>query len=469
LRASVTSTESTFHLSFAFVQSIVLIWGVGRYLRPRPSTPEQRLIDSARPNWLRWLRAILRAVAVAYFVNFLLFVVNTPLLIAEQNMASPVALLVGPVLVLLTSIALVTGFLLFLGALMPGLAETLGVITQLSLGTAEVVVRWADALPGGAVYLAGLPMLWVLGFYLLIALIALLGWPQSKRFAWGLLIWVFIGFVWPVGERPGEGELRVTYLAVGHGGCTVLETVDGRCFLYDSGAVSGPDTVRRVIATYLWHRGIRRVDEVFLSHADADHFNGIPELLRRFPVGRITFTPSFADKPTEEVAEALNAVKKHGIEMRSVAVGQRFEAGAIAFEVLHPPLEGPGNSENERSLVLVVRHAGHTLLFTGDLEKSGTAMLLKQPPIAADAMQAPHHGSQAAFPTSLSSWASPKFVVVNRGGLYANFIRTGQAGENVPIWDTHACGAITLRSHRSGLTAEAFRTKERVVIVRGGK
>lgn len=453
----------------SFISVFVLIWGVGRYLRPRPSTSEERLIDSARPNWLRWHRAILRAVGLAYFVNLLLFVVNSPLLIAEQNMASPVALIVGPVLVLLTSIALVTGFLLFLGALVPGLAEVLGGITQLALGVAEVVVRWADALPGGAVYLAGLPMLWVAGFYLLVAVIVLLGWPQSKRFAWGLLFWLFIGFVWPVGDKPGEGELRVTYLAVGHGGCTVLETSDGRCFLYDTGAVSGPDTVRRVIAPYLWHRGIRKVDEVFLSHADADHFNALPELCRRFPVGRITFTPSFAEKPTAEVAETLNAVKRYGIDMRAVAVGQRFEAGAVAFEVLHPPLEGPGKSENERSLVMVVRHAGHTLLFTGDLEISGTAMLLKQPFIAADAMQAPHHGSQSAFPKSLTAWATPKFVVVNRGGLYSNFIRAGHAGDNVPIWDTHTCGAITLRSHRSGLSAEAFRTQERIVIVRGGK
>jgi hypothetical protein len=39
----------------------------------------------------------------------------------------------------------------------------------------------------------------------------------------------------------------------------------------------------------------------------------------------------------------------------------------------------------------------------------------------------------------------------------------------VPVWDTHAHGTITVRSHATGLIAETFRTGETRVIVRGGK
>jgi competence protein ComEC len=85
-----------------------------------------------------------------------------------------------------------------------------------------------------------------------------------------------------------------------------------------------------------------------------------------------------------------------------------------------------------------------------------------------DVLQAPHHGSQAAFPAILARWAEPKFIVVSRGDFYSNFIREGHAGTTVPVWDTHGFGAVTLRSHPSGLNAESYRTKERIVIVRGG-
>jgi len=39
--------------------------------------------------------------------------------------------------------------------------------------------------------------------------------------------------------KPAPDELRVTFVAVGHGGCTVLETPDGRVLLYDAGAMGG--------------------------------------------------------------------------------------------------------------------------------------------------------------------------------------------------------------------------------------
>jgi competence protein ComEC len=55
----------------------------------------------------------------------------------------------------------------------------------------------------------------------------------------------------------------------------VIEPPDGRVILYDAGTTLGPDAVRRTVTPYLWHRGARRIDEVFLSHADLDHFNGL--------------------------------------------------------------------------------------------------------------------------------------------------------------------------------------------------
>ena len=55
-----------------------------------------------------------------------------------------------------------------------------------------------------------------------------------------------------------------------------MVTLDGRVLVYDAGALGGPDVTRRQIAPFLWSRHIRRVDEVFLSHADLDHFNGMP-------------------------------------------------------------------------------------------------------------------------------------------------------------------------------------------------
>jgi competence protein ComEC len=72
------------------------------------------------------------------------------------------------------------------------------------------------------------------------------------------------------------GELAVAKSVYG----TVLQTPDGRTLLYDAGAIQGPDVTRRNIAPFLWSQGITRIDEVFLSHADLDHYNGLPSRRR---------------------------------------------------------------------------------------------------------------------------------------------------------------------------------------------
>lgn len=190
--------------------------------------------------------------------------------------------------------------------------------------------------------------------------------------------------------------------------------------------------------------------------------------MRRFPVGQVTFTPSFAEKPAAGVAAVLAALDRHKVPRRIAAAGDRFTAGEVEIEVLHPPESGPAGTENERSLVLHVRHAGHAVLLTGDLEKSGTGLLLAREPRKADVLMAPHHGSRAAFPQRLADWAGPKLVVVSRGPVIGSPIGPGAAGPGVPVWDTASAGAVTLRSHRTGLVAESYRTGERRVLARGG-
>ena len=58
-------------------------------------------------------------------------------------------------------------------------------------------------------------------------------------------------------------------------------------------------------------------------------------------------------------------------------------------------------------------------------------------------------------------------VVISRGYRADAAVHAGDAGA-APVWDTWSCGAITFRANPTGLTAEAFRTGERVVVRRPG-
>ncbi len=452
---------------FSFLCVFVLIWGVGPWLAGRTRTPLEQLVEESRSPLERGLRMAARLVLAAYAVTLALGVVTAPVQLAEQNLVSPVGLLIGPAIVLLTSVALLAGFVLMALSFVPPVALAAGVPVRLALAGCDRLVTWADAVPGGAVYLPGASPLFLAGFYALLAAVILAPRPWAWRAAAGLTAWVFGALLLPPGTDTPADELRVAVLAVGKGGCVVIETPDGRCLIYDVGTTAGPAAVRRVVAPYLWHRGVRRIDELFVSHADYDHFNGVGELLRRFPVGQVTLTPSFADKPTREVAGAITAIRAAGVPTRLAFAGQTFTAGDVTLEVLHPPPTGPPGTENERSLVLLVTHAGHTILLSGDLEKAGTQALLATPPRPATVLMAPHHGSRPALPPRLVEWCRPKLVVVSRGPPLGNSVTAADVGGGVPVWDTFTSGAVTLRSHKTGLVAEAFRTGERAVVARG--
>src|SRR5205085_2294733 len=90
-------------------------------------------------------------------------------------------------------------------------------------------------------YVNSPPAWWLIGAYLLLSAALLL--PGKWR-SWRLallagLSWLSLLLLAAL-IRPAADELRVTFLSVGHGGCTVLETSDGRTLVYDAGSMRGP-------------------------------------------------------------------------------------------------------------------------------------------------------------------------------------------------------------------------------------
>ena len=457
----------------SFLAVAVLYWAAGSWLRA-PTDPLDRLIDESRPRWQRLVRHLARQVALSYLVTLMVWLAVAPLVAARYHNVSPVALLIGPPVVVLTSVALLAGFLLLLAAVVcPPLVPVPAAVTHWSLAGCELLVDTADSWPPGHWYVSDLSEWWLWVFYVGLLAFLMLG-SLRPRVRWGLsagLAWLCVGLAAGWG-RPGSDELRCTFLAVGHGGCTVLETPDGRVLLYDAGALNGPELTRRQIAPFLWSRGVRRIDEVFLSHADLDHFNGLPALLERFAVGQVSCTPTFADKAAPGVPHTLAAIRRGGVPIRIVKAGDRLAAGPVTLEILHPPPVGPPGKENHRSLVLLIRHAGHALLLTGDLEGPGLEQVLTLPLDRVDVLMAPHHGSRAgdarevANRTELAVRTNPAVIVSCQGLPRGSPNKPDPyAPSGARFLATWPHGAVTVRSRPDRLTVETFQTGQQLDLI----
>jgi competence protein ComEC len=446
----------------SFLSVAVLCWGVGWILRPREEDPFETFVDRFRPGWLRLLRWGVYVIVESYLVCLIVWVAITPLAAYHSCLIAPSALLLGPPLTLLTSIALFAGFALL--ALAPWFAPGAWLaawVLHLSLACCEWLVDLAEAWPVH-LYVGRVPLFEVAVFYIL--LLALLTWPAvRRRWRWGMpagLTWLCVVLVAGAAPRP-EPALRCTFLSVGHGGATVLEFPDNRVVLYDTGAMRGPDLTTRIIAPFLWSRKIHRIDDVVLSHADLDHFNGLEGILERFAVGRVLYSPTFADKDSPPVQHTLRALNRRRVLVQELTAGKRLSAAGVTMEVLHPPVGWRRGNENARSIVLEVRHAGHTLLLTGDLEGEGLAKVLSLPPRRIEVLMAPHHGSHRIDVEALTRWCDPGLVVSCQGpprgaarapGMY----RRGGA----TFWTTHEHGAVEVRIDAGGLVARTFLTAQ---------
>ncbi len=88
-------------------------------------------------------------------------------------------------------------------------------------------------------------------------------------------------------DDAAPGALVVTFLDIGQGDCTLIETPDGKAILVDGGEGRIPDADElypsdagtRVVLPVLKKKGIRTLDLVIATHPHSDHIGGLLEVL----------------------------------------------------------------------------------------------------------------------------------------------------------------------------------------------
>ena len=132
-------------------------------------------------------------------------------------------------------------------------------------------------------------------------------------------------YLWAFAYSPnlpprGEGELRVHFIDVGQGDCTVLEFPDGKTMIVDGGD-GRAETHMRVLG-YCRGLGIDTFDWALLTHADSDHAGGLDDALNYFGADTV-FLPA-AGTEGEGYREVRLAAERAGARLRTA---QMFESG----------------------------------------------------------------------------------------------------------------------------------------------
>jgi len=420
----------------------------------RSDDPIERLIDRSRSRAERLARRCAWECRAAFLTGAAVWAVTAPLVASRFHVVSPVGLVVNVLVAPLVALAMAWGFLcLVASCVSTTLAGWCGAACDAMLACISAAVHWSARVPGGCWWVAGPPDWWVAGWYA--ALLATLVWfrPEALRRprTWAVVAaaWCGVGIVAEV-AAVGAGRpagLRGVVAAVGHGCGVVFTTSSGRTLVFDAGRLGAAAAARRSLSAVLWSGRTRTIDHLVISHADADHFNAVPELLERFVVGEVVVTDAFLASPAATVRGVVAEVHRRGIPLRRVQAGDSFAVDAhCRVRVLHPP-PGPGSaSDNEASVVLAVEAAGRRWLLTGDLEGAAAERFIAADPDTCDVLLAPHHGSATSLPPDVAAATRPQVVVVS-----------GAESRSWPLvraaYATAADGADVLTTARDGAVA----------------
>lgn len=305
-----------------------------------------------------------------------------------------ICLIILPFALLSSFIFILTGYLPLRGILFS--------LTDLAI----LSVKSLSSLPFSAVLIGDFPRGFIVIFYLAAITFILVSCSHSfvKRTGrWKFLLFLCITPLFLI-FLPGilNKALSITFLDVGQGDCTVIETPHGKTFLVDTGKTG------REAESYLRFRGKDYIDAIILTHADNDHSGGLERLLRKLRVGEIW------DNGLLLYTDAIKTPTK------SLSRGDVIESDGLEIFVLHPYNGFYASSErggNEYSLVLRIRNKKDaSLLLTADIEEEAEEDLLHLSRwLSSKAIKVSHHGSRHSSSEAFLQAVSPEIAIISVG------------------------------------------------------
>ena len=267
-----------------------------------------------------------------------------------------------------------------------------------------------------------------------------------------------------------DGKFKISFIYVGQGDSSLITTPSNRTILIDTGDNSYFDNGNE-IRRYIFARGKKSIDHLFISHFDSDHIGGVYTLIEGIKIKKIYIPKYIGSYLEKEIADKYGSINNEVIDRLKEELSNKensktktnyleeflnyyelklkaeskdielieLERGNIInidkytdIAVLFPTKDLiKKNLSNNNSLVFKVncknkkKNKIFSILYTGDIEKEAILELLKYDKsnrdalnifaLKSDILKIPHHGSKSSFNEELIRIINPKIAIISAG------------------------------------------------------
>lgn len=352
----------------------------------------------------------------------------------------------------------------------PQLAVFFAVFIEGVFGLIKALLNICEQLPG-MLFTTGRPEKWrIMGYLLIVLFLAAAGKKLKPAVRWCVIVPAVLLLLFPE-QKLFSKQVEITFLDVGQGDSIFIAGEKGNYYLIDGGSLSVSGVGKNRIIPFLKYRGASRLRTVFITHPDADHCNGIKELIEAgkeqgiktenliLPdIGRKAKDPAYVE--LEQLAKAA------GISVSYMSRGQQLEDGGLTLTCLHPAKGDMALDANEYSLVMKADYGHFQAILTGDVEGGGEEEMMRylkkqEKEKSCTVLKAAHHGSAYSTPDDFLDLTDPAYAVIScgRNNSYGHphaelLTRLKKCNANILI--TYETGAVTFKTDGKKVIVKKF-------------
>ncbi len=271
--------EVSFQLSFAATFGIGFMIPKIENILPQSNFPLKRTIK----NW--FIIPISVSIAATFF--------TLPLNSYYFNRFSPVVVVSNLILVPLTGLAVIIGCLSsILGVFSLSLAKIISACNWVLLTLTLEVVKFFSAFSWSQIKVSSPTTFSILVFFLLLIL-AIFSLESKKVLKILMLSGLLLGIVW-AGRHilPVNQILKITCLDVGKEEVIFIQLPQKQNIILGTGSSTEQfNQAERIIAPFLYKKGIRKIDQLILTQTEPEHLQSLHWLIENFTIKNIWSEP----------------------------------------------------------------------------------------------------------------------------------------------------------------------------------